>query len=470
MKRIAISDVTMRTADGGEDLSLSFREKIELAKLLDRAGVSVIETDPILNARSDALLIKSIASSVRTCTVAVPVILGDAGSVSASWNALKDAVSPRLQVRAPISTVQMEYFHHMKADKMIRTIAEMVAACRKYCSDVEFAALDAGRSDADTLKKAVQAAIEAGATVITYSDTAGTLLPDEFYESVRAIRDIVPENVKLAVHCSDALYMSNSCAMAAVRAGADEVKTVAYGDNAPSLQEFAGILAAKGVVYDVGTGVRVTELNRIVGQIRRMCETHRSQTSPFDTGVREGEEFALGAHEDMQAVRKAAEALGYDLSDEDITNVYTEFSAIAARKEQVTARELDAIVAAVAMQVPPMYQLESYVINSGNVIMATSHLRLKKDGSFLEGIAVGDGPIDASFLAIEQITGRHFELDDFQIRAVTEGREAMGETVVRLRSGGKLYSGRGISTDIIGSGILAYINAVNKIVYEEDAA
>ena len=130
---------------------------------------------------------------------------------------------------------------------------------------------------------------------------------------------------------------------------------------------------------------------------------------------------------------------------------------------------MDALVAAEAMQVPPSYQVVRFVINSGNEIGAMAHMKLSFHGQTLEGISVGDGVIDAAFLALEKAVGRHFELDDFQIQAITEGREAMGETIVRLRSQGKLYSGRGISTDIVGASIMAYVNALNKIVYEEEA-
>lgn len=132
-------------------------------------------------------------------------------------------------------------------------------------------------------------------------------------------------------------------------------------------------------------------------------------------------------------------------------------------------KELDAIIASAALQVPPTYRLESYVINTGNTISASAQMKLTKNGQTLSGVSLGDGSVDAAFLAIESILGRHYELDDFQIQAVTEGREAMGESVVKLRSGGKLYSGRGISTDIIGASVHAYLNAINKIVYEEAA-
>ena len=127
-------------------------------------------------------------------------------------------------------------------------------------------------------------------------------------------------------------------------------------------------------------------------------------------------------------------------------------------------------MASAALQVPPTYRLTNYVINCGNIISASAHLKIAKGEEILEGISLGDGPIDAAFHTIEQILGLHYELDDFQIQAVTEGREAMGETIVRLRSNGKVYSGRGISTDIVGASIHAYISAINKIVYEEAEA
>ncbi|MBQ2227941.1 MAG: hypothetical protein II427_02320, partial [Firmicutes bacterium] len=190
--------------------------------------------------------------------------------------------------------------------------------------------------------------------------------------------------------------------------------------------------------------------------------------TPYDTAPHDGSDAVLTVHDDMDAVMKAVAGIGYDLGEEDAVNVYNAFMRIAEKKESVGIKELDAIVASAALQVPQTYKVQDYVINSGNVITATSHIRMEKDGQILDGLAVGDGPVDASFLAIEQIVGHHYDLDDLQVRAVTEGREAMGETIVRLRStDGRLYSGRGISTDIIGSSIRAYVSAVNKIIYEE---
>ena len=138
-----------------------------------------------------------------------------------------------------------------------------------------------------------------------------------------------------------------------------------------------------------------------------------------------------------------------------------------AEKKTVGSKELEAIVASTALQIPSTYQLVSYVINNGNIISSSAQITLDKAGALMQGVCIGDGPIDAAFLAIDQIIGRHYELDDFQIQSVTEGKEAMGSALVKLRANGKLYSGNGISTDIIGASIRAYLNAVNKIVYEE---
>jgi len=469
MKEIRISDVTMKQT--GADISLSFKEKIELSKLLDKLGVSVIELEPIVQPKIDALRIKSIAAAVKNSILAVPVALSSE-SVAMTWNALKDAKKARLQVCAPVSPVQMEYLFHKKPDAMLLSIRETLAACCKYCADVEFIADDATRSDASFLYDAVRTAIEAGAQTVTVCDTAGSMLPNEFTAFIRALYANVPElkNVCLGISCSDNLSMADSCAIAAIRYGAGEIKAAAYRQNLISLPNIAKVLRAKGDVYNVSCRVRTTEMNRITGQIAWMCQTGRSKNSPFDNGVQEEDgSIFLTSHDDIHAVMKVVSRLGYDLSEEDAAHVYDAFRAIAQKKEKVGAKELDAIVASAAMQVPPTYVLDSYVITSGNTISATAHLKLHKQGKVLEGVSIGDGPIDAAFLAVEQITGQHYELDDFQIQAITEGREAMGQTVVKLRSGSKVHSGRGISTDIIGASIRAYINALNKIVYEEES-
>ncbi|MBP3412828.1 MAG: hypothetical protein J6K89_06155 [Oscillospiraceae bacterium] len=467
MRELRISDVTLKQS--AKELGLSFKEKIELSKLLDRLGVDVIELEAIGNPKIDSLLIKSIATAVRDSVLAVPVELNE-DSIRLTWNALKTAKRPRLQVVAGVSPVVMEYVYRMKPEAMLRAVEESLQLCRQLCEDVEFVAYDATRSDG-FLEKAIQVALDKGASTITLCDTAGAMLPDEFTAFLKDLYEAVPElrDRCVAVSCSDELAMADSCAIAAVRCGAGEVKAAAYAMNTCSLAKIARVLSAKSDRIGASCRVRTMELKRITAQIQRICNDGRGR-SPGYNGLNQenGEEIMLSVHDDPSVIRGAVEQLGYSLAEEDHAAVYDAFSIIASKKERVTAKELDAIVASAAMQVPPTYILEQYVITSGNSISSTAHLKLNRAGQILEGVCLGDGPIDAAFLAIEQIVGRHFELDDFQIQSVTEGREAMGQTLVKLRSEGKLYSGHGISTDIVGASIRAYLSALNKIVYEEE--
>ena len=465
MKQIRISDATMKQIS--EEFSLSFKEKIEFSKLLDKLGADVIELEGIKNARIDSLRIKSIAAAVCDSTVAVPVELCD-DSVDVTWSALKLAKRPRLQVPAPTSAVQVEYLYHKKPDAMIAAIDATVRKCATLASDVEFIANDATRSEQPFLTLALKTAIDAGATTVTLCDTAGTMLPTEFADFIDLQYKELPElrNVTLGVCCSDTISMADACAIAAVARGAEQITCAAYPLELASLADLARIFAAKSDSLDATSNIRTTQITRIIDQVNWMCQPGKK--SSYTGANDDGDDVFLTAHDDLNAVMLAVTKLGYDLSEDDTAKVYNAFISIAKKKERVGLKELDAIVASYAMQVPSTYKLDTYVITSGNTISATAHIKLIKGDQPVEGVYIGDGSIDAAFQAIEKITGCHYELDDFQLQAVTEGREAMGQTVVKLRSGGKVYSGKGISTDIVGAGIQAYLSALNKIIYEED--
>ncbi len=472
MEKISISDVTMKEMDKKAGADLTFKGKIEIAKLLDRLGVSVIELEALRGSRADALRVKSIASAVRDSTLALPAGLS-AAEAEAAWDALRSARHPRLQVAAPVSTVQMEYLSHRKPEAILAAIGETVAVCAGHTPDVEFLAEDATRSDESFLRTAIETAIGAGATTVTVCDASGTMLPEEIGAFLRALLAEIPalSVVRLGVSCANTMAMADACAVAAVTAGAREIKVSAVETSTASLQNTARILSAREELFGVSCPLHMVELRRLSGQVERICQNRRSKTSPFEDGVQDtAPDLQLAISDSVEEVTMAARQLGYELSGEDGHAVWEAVQDMLRHKDALNARELDAIIASVALQVPPTYLVESYLINSGNNISAVAHLKLSRHGQTMEGVALGDGPIDAAFLAIEQILHHHYELDDFQIRAVTEGHEAMGETVVRLLSNGKLYSGRGISMDIVGSSIQAYINALNKIAYEEAEA
>ena len=468
MKQIKISDITMKQS--AEDFSLSFKEKIEFSKLLDRLGVSVIELEGINSIRVDSLRIKSIAAAVKDSIIAVPVAL-DNENVQQVWNALKIANKPRLQVCGAVSSVQMEYLFHKKPEAMLLSIVKTIDACKALCSDVEFIADDATRSDPAFLYAVISAAIERGATVITVCDSAGNMMPDEFASFIKNLFINVPnlKDTDLAVSCSNQLSLADACTITAICQGAEEVKVASHPVCTASLENIARVISSRGESFHATCAIKVTQLTRIINQISWMCQSVRSKNTPFDHSVQDESDVYLTSHDDIAVVLNAVERLGYDLSEEDGNKVFEAFRAISVKKEQVTLKELDAIIASSAMQVPSTYLLDTYVITAGNTISSTAHIKLSKNDATLEGVCVGDGPIDAAFLAIESAVGNHYELDDFQIQAITEGREAMGQTIVKLRSNGKLYSGKGISTDIVGASIHAYLSALNKIVYEEDA-
>ena len=465
MKQIKISDATMKQTSG--DFRLSFKEKIELSKLLDRLGVDVIELEGISNARIDSLRIKSIAQAVSDSAIAVPVEL-EPESVHTTWAALKEAKHPRLQVAASTSPVQIEYLFHKKSDAMLAAIGETVRECRALCPDVEFVAVDATRSEDAYLTSAIKTAIDAGATTVTLCDTAGAMFPYELAEFVSRQYERLPElrEVTVGVGCSNTLAMAEACAVATIPVGVAQIRSAAYPIDSASLAEVARIIEAKSDTLGATTAVRTTGLSRIIDRINSICHSGGKATNSAMAG--EESDVYLTSHDDKDAVARAVSGLGYELSEEDAEKVYSAFRQIADKKERVGLKELDAIVASSAMQVPQTYKLDTYLITSGNNISATAHIKLTKNGAPTEGVYMGDGSIDAAFRAIEEITGCHYELDDFQLQAVTEGREAMGQTVVKLRSGGKVYSGKGISTDIVGAGIEAYLSALNKIIYEEE--
>ena len=469
MRDIRVSDITMREAAASKALSLSFKEKLEIVKILDRIGVGSIEVEGIESSKVDSLRIKSIASLVKNSTLAVPVKMDDE-SIEAVWSAAKGAKSVRLQVEAAVSPSCMEYIQRSKADALIADVAAAVAKCAELTDDVEFVAIDATRTDVAYLAKIIDAVVKAGAKTVTVCDAAGSMLPEEFVQFIADLYEAAPQlkDIDLGISCCNNLNMADACAVAGVMAGASLVKATSYPMGVVALDNVARILAAKADSLGAQSHVRVTELKRAMNQVARLCCDERFKVAQFTGTVSEAVEgVVLTASDDQDTVMQYVERLGYSLSDEDAAAVFEAFKKIAANKERVGATELDAIVASAALQVPPTYTLEGYVINSGLSFKATSHISLLKNGELVEAVSLGDGPIDSSFKSIESVVGKHYELDDFRIQAVTEGREAVGESVVKLIADGKVYSGRGISTDIVESSIRAYINALNKIAYEE---
>ena len=465
-ERIYISDTTLCNTDE----NTSFKEKIDIVKRLDAIGVDSIVMPPITNEKADVLLIHTVAPLIKHAAV-----LCESGTTASSldmaWGAVKACLRPGIVVALPTSTVQMEYICHKKAPDVLKLAEELVTAAVSYGADVTFKAQDASRADGEFLNRIIKRSIDCGAKTVILCDSTGSLLPDETAKLVYGVYDtcgFASNGASLGVECSDMMSASAVNSFEGARHGARVVNTTCTGRGCASLLSFADIMKVKGEAAGLFCKLNYTTIGRTYDEISKTVETKRSEFSPFDAGVRDGaDEITITAEHGLEYVVSAATSLGYDLSDADADRVFENAHRLAMKKP-IGKRELEAVIATSAMQLPSTYNIKSYVINSGNVIGATAHVELEKQGEILSGLSVGDGPIDAAFLSIEQIVGRHFELDDFQIRSVTEGREAVGEALVKIRFNGKLYSGRGVSTDIIGASIRAYVKALNKICYEEE--
>ena len=466
MKKIIVTDNTIFSISKAGRRT-AFKDRVEAARLLDNAGLDIIELSEFSGDKTEEILIKSIAAIVKNSKISVRVPLNSSEYAPIAAEALKNANRARLSIAAPVSAAQMEFVYHKKPAVIGETIKNAVENCRKYIEDVEFIAEDVLGGEFDVLKSELEAAISAGACSVTLSEVSGSRMPEEIAELVKRVKNEVEgiEKVKLSVACSNACGLGLACTMAGIAAGADGVKT-SIDAELPAIAELAEIARQRANELGFEIGVNVTVLWKTVNKISWMLGTPADAKDISDTVSDKSTDASVNS-ESIESVASEIVKLGYELSPDDLAAVYEEIKIIA-KKKNVGAKELEAVIATTALQVPPVYKLISFVINCGNVISSIAHIKLEKNGKLLDGICAGDGPIDAAFKAIEQIIGHHYELDDFQIQAVTEGREAVGSAIVKLRSEGKLYSGQGVSTDIIEASIRAYVNALNKIVYGEE--
>lgn len=461
MRKIYVADYSLKKMAENRKISLLFREKTAIAECIEAFGADAVELDEIKSLKEDTIIYRTISANVEKCAVCIPTGFTEE-SLNAAWECVKDAACPVLQVALPVSTVQMEYIYHVKEAKMLDKIEALCKAAKEKCENVEFVAMDATRADISFVIKAINKAKENGASAACVCDDAGIMLPTEFAGFVSTVKTEC--DIPVYVKVSDNINMAAACAFAAIRAGADGVKTAISGKGALHTHKFAEVIRQKGDSLGITTGLKTTEIATDVKKLKKATGSAETVSNAIED---DAPSVFLDSESTITDVSDAARTLGYDLSNEDNGNVFTALMNVLETKSSVGAREFEAIIASSAMQAPSTYHLESYTTSCSNVTASMTQVTLVKDGEKLCGVAAGDGPVDSAFRAIEQSVGFHYELDDFQIQAVTEGKEALGSAVVKLRSEGKLYSGNGISADIVAASIRAYINALNKIVYEE---
>ena len=408
---------------------------------------------------------------------------------------------PRIHVFLATSDIHMEYKLKMTREEVIAKIGEMVAYAKTYCDDIEFSAEDASRSEKEFLAKCYSTAIAAGATVINVPDTVGYATSREMYELITYLKANVEgvDNVDISVHCHDDLGLAVANSLSSIRAGATQVECTINGigeraGNA-SLEEIVMSLKTRAEYYRAETNIDTKQIYRtskllsnIIGMpippnksiVGANAFAHESGIhqhgvisnpltyeimSPSDIGLPKNT-MVLGKHSGKHALRANLEEMGYEINNEDLDELFIRFKELADKKKTVTNQDIEALMLSQRHDVPQVYELAGHVVNTGSNMPNTACIKIKRDEQNFESVAMGDGPIDAAFKAINKIVGIDIQLDSFSLDAVSTGEDAMGEAVIKISHDDKQYVGTGMSTDIIEASLLAYINGINKIMSE----
>jgi 2-isopropylmalate synthase len=499
---IRIFDTTLRDGEQSPGCSMNLKEKLQMAKQLERMKVDIIEAGFAAASPGDLNAIKEIASIITNSTVA-SLARTDKGDIDKAYESIKEAVSPRIHTFIATSPIHMSYKLKMAPEDVMDKAEEMVKHAKKYVSDVEFSAEDATRSEIDFLSKIFTRVIRAGATTINIPDTVGYTTPDEYYEFLMALRNQCPalDKVVISVHCHNDLGLGVANSLAAIRAGATQIECTVNGigeraGNA-ALEEIVMAINTRRDRYDYRfnvdttqimrsselltsiTGVKVQPNKAIVGANAFAHESGIHQhgvlnnkstyeiMTPESIGLSQNK-LVLGKHSGRHAFNDKLVTMGYKLSQDELNEAFAKFKEIADKKKEVYDRDIDAIVSRQKMAVKDTFVLERFVINSGNTITSTASVMIRSAAGIIEEVASGDGPIDAAFKAIEKIVGKTLKLEDYSLNSITEGEDALGDATVKLRENGNVYIGRGLSTDVIEASVRAYVNAVNKMIEQEE--
>jgi 2-isopropylmalate synthase len=500
-RKIYIFDTTLRDGEQAPRCSMNLAEKLEVARQLETLGVDIIEAGFPAASPGDASAVREIARTVKHVRVAA-LARALEKDIDTAWEALRKAESPRIHTFIATSPIHMEYKLRMAPEQVIEAAAAAVHYAKHFCNDIEFSAEDASRSEPDFLCRIFSAAIDAGATVINIPDTVGYAIPEEFARLVAHIKANTPniDRAMISVHCHNDLGLAVANSLAALRAGADQVECTINGlgeraGNA-ALEEIVMALRTRRDFFDLATGLDTAQIfstSRLVSKVTGVSvqinkaivgenafaheagihqhgvlanrQTYEIMT-PESIGLPQNS-LVLGKHSGRHAFEERLKYLGFMLDSARIDELFAQFKILADKKKTVTDRDIEALARGASGTIPETYKLERFAVQSGTQLAATCTIRLaRKDGSVYEKAAVGDGPVDAAFKAIDEIVGRSLELEDFRLSSVTSGEDAQGEATVKVKFEGRTWNGHGVSTDILEASIKAYLAAINTMEWE----
>ena len=502
MDNIVIFDTTLRDGEQSPGCSMNLKEKIEIARCLEKMRVDVIEAGFAISSPGDFESVKSIAGAVKDCSVA-SLARANVKDIDTAWEAVKHAADPRIHLFIATSPLHMEYKLKMTEAEVLEAAAAMTAHARKYCSNIEFSAEDATRSDWDFLAKVVDAAIRAGATTVNIPDTVGYTTPAEMGALIQYLREKVPDSDKaiFSVHCHNDLGLATANSLAGVLGGARQIECTVngLGERAgnTALEEVVMAMHTRPGIYPFTTNIDTTQISRasrtvynIIGQsaplnkpiVGRNAFAHEAgihqhgvlankQTyeilTPESLGIQTNN-IVLGKHSGKHAVEERLKELGYTLDRDELLACFEEFKILCDKKKTVTDADLEALVehrtVIQEVQDEDGYKLDWFAVHTSNFTTATCTVCLEKDGEKFEDVCLGDGPIDAAFKAIDKIVQpQEHTFDIYNIHSISEGKDTLGDVTIKITAGAKTYTGKGLSTDIIEASIVAYIKAINKL-------
>ena len=498
---IKIFDTTLRDGEQAPLCSMNIQEKIEVAKLLEKLKVDVMEAGFPASSRGDMEAVRAIAGIIRDSAVA-GLCRSLEKDIDAAAEVLAKAAAPRIHIFIATSPIHMEYKLRMKPEQVLEQAAASVKYARKFCDDIEFSAEDAFRSDPDFVCKVFGEAIASGAKTVNFPDTVGYALPGEFGKRIKYIKEHTPmiERAIFSVHCHNDLGVAAANSLEAVINGAEQVECTINGigeraGNA-SLEEIVMALRVRKELFNADTGIDTTQIytvSRLVSQVTGIkvqpnkaivgenAFTHEAGIhqhgvmvnratyeimTPESIGIPKNR-MVLGKHSGKHAFEERLRDLGLSLPPETLEKVFDEFKNLADKNKAVSDRDIEALVMGAAVSAPETWKLDHWVVNTGSALGASGTIRLThKDGTSRKEVSMGDGPIDAVFRAINQIIGKEPELELYEIDATGGGSSSQGATMVRISWEGRRWNGRGVSTDVVESSIKAYIAAINAMEWE----
>ena len=504
MDRVIIFDTTLRDGEQAAGGTLNIQEKLEIARQLEKLNVDVIEAGFPISSPGDFEAVRLIAKEVRTPTICA-LARAQPKDIDRAWESIKEAEHPRIHVFLSASDIHLAHQLKKSREEILQMSRDMVARAKKYTDDIEFSPMDASRAEPEYIYQILEATINAGATTVNIPDTVGYAIPGEFGNLIEGIFKKVPNinQAVVSVHCHNDLGLAVANSLESIRRGARQVECTINGigeraGNA-SLEEIVMAIRTRKDFFDLTTDIdtrQIYKTSRLVSELSGFlvqpnkaivgANAFRHESGIHQDGVIKmpityeiidsrivgipSSSLVLGKLSGRHAFKERLAELGYSLSEEDFSRAFAALKELADKKKEVTDKDIESLVAEQQRTVSETYHLDRIQVTCGDRGIPTAAVRLiDPDGKVLADAALGTGPIDALYKAINRIVGLPNTLTEFTVKSVTEGIDAIGEVLIRIESDGVTYTGRGADTDIIVASAKAYTNALNRLLATKKA-